>query len=245
MLIQRLGVLVWPPTAKKYNLQLLRSQIAATDYTAFSLSSKSQRSKETDLWYCRRRKEKASYCQIIIVVPDIQNFPGISLNRVSLVDDLPLIPIPTALFQMLVQWQHKTQSATRQHQCVSDIRAILASPHMENLNIQRPWRELGLFSEETQHILADSIQLYCRVFPKATGAFVRLGLPVNFSCESAARAVIQVLKEMGMVAAIYGSLACRLYCDSARNPKVSTSGLRSRLPTKLSNIRISTFWFGH
>ncbi|KZP03356.1 hypothetical protein FIBSPDRAFT_879533 [Athelia psychrophila] len=51
------------------------------------------------------------------------------------------------------------------------------------------------------------------------GAFDRLGLPVNFSCESAARAVIQVLKEMGMVAAIYGSLACRLYSDSARNPK--------------------------
>ncbi|KZP30740.1 hypothetical protein FIBSPDRAFT_1037998 [Athelia psychrophila] len=216
---ESLSVVVWPPTAEKYDLQLLRSQIADADFTVFSLGSKSQRSKESGLWYRGRPNDKASHCQIIIIVPGMQDLPGISVDRISLVDGLPLIPIPIVLFQLLVQWERKTQNGTKEYQYTSDIRAILASSHMENINIQRPWREPGLFGAETQQILGDSIQRYCGIFPKATGAFGRLGLPVNLSCESAARAVIQVLKEMGMVAAIYGSLACRLYSDSARNPK--------------------------
>ncbi|KZP30748.1 hypothetical protein FIBSPDRAFT_926211 [Athelia psychrophila] len=200
---ETLGVLVWSPTAEKYDLQLLRSQIADTDFTIFSLRAKNPRSKESDLWYHGRWKDKDLHCQIIITVPGIQNFPGISINRVSLVDGLPLIPIPIALFLLLVQWERKTPSGTKKLQYISDIGAMLASSHMEELNIRRPWREPGLFSVETQQILTDNIQGYCCIVPKAMGAFGRLGLPVNFSCESAARAVIQP----------------GLYSDSARNPK--------------------------
>lgn len=210
---------MWPPTAEKYDIQRLKSQIADADFTIFSLGPKAQRSTKCDLWYRQHPKDKALHCQINIVVPGIQDLPAISADRISIVDGLPLIPVSIALFHLLVQWD-KTPSGKREHHYESGIRNLLASSHMDGLHIQRPWRELGLFTLETQETLTRTVQHFCDTFPDVAASFHHLGLPVNHNCESAARVVISAMKELGVVAAIRGSLACRLYSDSARNPRV-------------------------
>ena len=213
-------MLVWPPTPEKYDLRQLKAQIADRDFTVFSLASKSQRSKVDQLWYCESPKDKSSHCLITIAVPGMLNLPGFSANRIVFEDGLPVVPAPILLFQLLAQWELQKETSAHERQYTSGIRDILASPQLESLGIQRPWRELGLFSAETQRELTAMVQRYCLQYPRAISPFSRLGLPVNFSCESAAKHIIQVLKELGMVAAVHGSLAGRLYSDSARNPKV-------------------------
>lgn len=236
---------MWPPTAEKYDIQRLKSQIADVDFTVFSLGSKSQRSMKNELWYRQQPKDKASHCLITIAVPGMHDLPGFSANRISFVDGLPLIPISIALFHLLVQWE-KTQIGSRERQCTFDIITILTSSYMDALIIQRPWREPGLFNAEMQRSLTDVVLRYCHTFPETATSFHRLGLPMNLHCEPAARAIISALKKIGVVGAIRGTLACRLYSDSARNPRVcdNISNLCSCLLTPLINNRTLTFSFG-
>ncbi|KAF7984500.1 hypothetical protein HWV62_13645 [Athelia sp. TMB] len=217
---ESVSVLVWPPTPEKYDLRRLKAQIADTDFTVFSLASKSQRAQVDQLWYCESPKDKTSHCPITLAVPGMLGLPGFSARRIAREDGLPLVPAPILLFQLLAQWEAQREAGgARERQCTFAIRDVLASPQLEALGVQRPWRELGLFSAETQRELSALVQRYSLQYPRAIAPLSRVGLPVHFSCEAAAKHIIQVLKGLGMVAAVHGSVATRLYSDSARNPK--------------------------
>lgn len=220
---QSVSFLVWPPTPEKYDLNRLRLQIADKDFTLFSLAAQRQRVQETELslWYRECPKDQTTHCQIFIVVPGMLGLPGFSANRISFIDDLPLVPLPVVLLQLLTNWEHDVENDELELQHARGIRYMLASPHILPLRVERPWREMGLFSNELQQETSARVQRYCLKYPDSTIFWGQIGLPLNFDCELAARVLIRILSGLGMTAAVYGSLATRLYSDTARNPKVS------------------------